>query len=296
MPPLPVRVAREGQGRRRLERESDMVEPVDNQEPLVSIRGLRFSRGSRVIFDGVDIDIPRGKVTAIMGPSGTGKTTLLKLIGGQLRPSAGTILVDGQDIHRLGSRDLYRLRMRMGMLFQSGALLTDINVFDNVAYPLREHTDLSPSMIRKLVLLKLEAVGLRGARDLMPSELSGGMARRVALARAMVMDPMMIMYDEPFTGQDPISMGVLVELIRALNDASRLSSIIVSHDVQETSEIADLIYVISNGKVIESGRPEVMLNSKSEWTRQFMQGLADGPVPFHYPAAELAEDLLGAPC
>ncbi|PLX62175.1 ABC transporter ATP-binding protein [Sedimenticola selenatireducens] len=273
-----------------------MVGSVDKQVPLVSIRGLRFSRGSRVIFDGVDIDIPRGKITAIMGPSGTGKTTLLKLIGGQLRPSAGTIHVDGQDIHRLGNRDLYRLRMRMGMLFQSGALLTDINVFENVAYPLREHTNLSPSMIRKLVLLKLEAVGLRGARDLMPSELSGGMARRVALARAMVLDPMMIMYDEPFTGQDPISMGVLVELIRALNDASRLSSIIVSHDVQETSAIADLIYVISNGKVIESGQPEAMINSESAWTRQFMQGLADGPVPFHYPAAELAEDLLGESC
>ncbi|WP_275099459.1 ABC transporter ATP-binding protein [Sedimenticola hydrogenitrophicus] len=273
-----------------------MVESVDSQVPLVSIRGLRFSRGSRVIFDGVDIDIPRGKITAIMGPSGTGKTTLLKLIGGQLRPSAGTILVDGQDIHRLGNRDLYRLRMRMGMLFQSGALLTDIDVFENVAYPLREHTDLSPSMIRKLVLLKLEAVGLRGARELMPSELSGGMARRVALARAMVLDPMMIMYDEPFTGQDPISMGVLVELIRALNDASRLSSIIVSHDVQETAAIADLIYVISNGKVIESGGPEAMINSELAWTRQFMQGLADGPVPFHYPAAELADDLLGGTC
>lgn len=279
-----------------LERGSDMVGSVDNQVPLVSIRGLRFSRGSRVIFDGVDIDIPRGKVTAIMGPSGTGKTTLLKLIGGQLRPSAGTIQVDGQDIHRLGNRDLYRLRMRMGMLFQSGALLTDINVFENVAYPLREHTNLSPSMIRKLVLLKLEAVGLRGARDLMPSELSGGMARRVALARAMVLDPMMIMYDEPFAGQDPISMGVVVELIRALNDASRLSSIIVSHDVQETSAIADLIYVISNGKVIESGPPDAMINSESAWTRQFMHGLADGPVPFHYPAPELAEDLLGVSC
>ncbi|MCW8905991.1 MAG: ABC transporter ATP-binding protein [Sedimenticola sp.] len=273
-----------------------MTESVDTQEPLVRIRGLRFSRGNRVIFDGVDIDIPRGKVTAIMGPSGTGKTTLLKLIGGQLRPSAGTIHVDGQDIHRLGNRALYQLRMRMGMLFQSGALLTDINVFDNVAYPLREHTDLSPSMIRKLVLLKLEAVGLRGARDLMPSELSGGMARRVALARAMVLDPMMIMYDEPFTGQDPISMGILVELIRALNDASRLSSIIVSHDVQETAAIADLVYVISDGKVIESGPPEAMMNSDTEWTRQFMQGLADGPVPFHYPAAALEQDLLEASC
>ena len=273
-----------------------MTDSADEQVPLVSIRGLHFSRGSRVIFDGVDIDIPRGKVTAIMGPSGTGKTTLLKLIGGQLRPSAGTILVDGEDIHRLGTRALYRLRMRMGMLFQSGALLTDINVFDNVAYPLREHTDLPASMIRKLVLLKLEAVGLRGARDMMPSELSGGMARRVALARAIVLDPMMIMYDEPFTGQDPISMGVLVELIRALNDASRLSSIIVSHDVQETAAIADLIYVISDGKVIESGGPESMIHSELAWTRQFMQGLADGPVPFHYPAPELNADLLEDAC
>ncbi len=273
-----------------------MAETADKQEPLVRIRGLHFSRGNRKIFDGVDIDIPRGKITAIMGPSGTGKTTLLKLIGGQLRPSSGTIHVDGQNIHRLGNRDLYKLRMRMGMLFQSGALLTDISVFENVAYPLKEHTDLPPSMLRKLVLLKLEAVGLRGARDLMPSELSGGMARRVALARAMVLDPMMIMYDEPFTGQDPISMGVLVELIRALNDASRLSSIIVSHDVHETAAIADLIYVISNGKVIESGETDVMMNSDSAWTRQFMQGLADGPVPFHYPAAELADDLLEGAC
>ena len=261
-------------------------------EPLVEIRGLRFFRGERVIFDGVDIDIQRGRVTAIMGPSGTGKTTLLKLIGGQLRPDAGSIRVDGQEVHKLGSRALYQLRMRMGMLFQSGALLTDISVFDNVAYPLREHTRLPPSMIRKLVLLKLEAVGLRGARDMMPSELSGGMARRVALARGIALDPMMIMYDEPFTGQDPISMGVLVQLIRDLNDASRLTSIIVSHDVQETAAIADYIYVISNGQVVGHGTPEAMKGSSSEWTRQFMNGLADGPVPFHYPAPGLEQDLM----
>jgi phospholipid/cholesterol/gamma-HCH transport system ATP-binding protein len=269
-----------------------MSETPSNSEPLVRIRGLRFSRGERAIFDGVDLDIPRGRVTAIMGPSGTGKTTLLKLIGGQLRPQAGTIHVDGQDVHRLGTSDLYRLRMRMGMLFQSGALLTDISVFDNVAYPLREHARLPESMIRKLVLLKLEAVGLRGARDLMPAELSGGMARRVALARAMALDPMMIMYDEPFTGQDPISMGVLVQLIRALNDASQLTSIVVSHDVEETAEIADLIYLISDGKVIESGASVAMMASELGWTKQFMHGLPDGPVPFHYPAAELGEDLL----
>ena len=245
-----------------------------------------------MIFDGIDMDIPRQKVSAIMGPSGTGKTTLLKLIGGQLRPDQGTIEVDGENIHALGTRDLYKLRMRMGMLFQSGALLTDINVFENVAYPLREHTDLSETMLRRLVLLKLEAVGLRGARDLMPSELSGGMARRVALARAIALDPMMIMYDEPFTGQDPISMGVLVKLIRSLNDAAHISSIMVSHDVRETLEIADMVFVISNGKVVDYGEPEALRSSAMKWTRQFIEGLPDGPVPFHYPAPALVEDLL----
>jgi len=261
--------------------------------PLVRIRGLSFSRGERLIFDGVDIDIPRGKITAIMGPSGTGKTTLLKLIGGQLRPDAGTVEVDGQDIHALSSRDLYRLRTRMGMLFQSGALLTDLSVFENVAYPLREHTRLPLAMIRKLVLMKLEAVGLRGAQELMPSELSGGMARRVALARAIALDPMMIMYDEPFTGQDPISMGVLVQLIRKLNDASNMTSVIVSHDVAETAQISDLVYLISSGKVTGRGTPRALERSTSEWVRQFLQGLPDGPVHFHYPAPPLAEDLLG---
>ena len=262
---------------------------------LVRIRGLKFYRGPRAIFDGVDIDIPRGRVTAIMGPSGTGKTTLLKLIGGQLRPDAGTIEVDGLNVHRLSTRELYRLRMRMGMLFQSGALLTDLSVFENVAYPLREHTRLNESMIRKLVLLKLEAVGLRGAHQLMPSELSGGMARRVALARAIALDPMMIMYDEPFTGQDPISMGVLVQLIRRLNDAARITSIVVSHDVAEAAEIADLIYVISGGKVVESGPPRQLREHGGEWTQQFLRGLPDGPVPFHYPAPDLARDLFGEP-
>jgi phospholipid/cholesterol/gamma-HCH transport system ATP-binding protein len=267
--------------------------PVD--DILVRIRGLKFYRGTRAIFDGVDIDIPRGRVTAIMGPSGTGKTTLLKLIGGQLRPDAGRIEVDGQDVHALSTSDLYRLRMRMGMLFQTGALLTDLSVFDNVAYPLREHTRLSASMVRKLVLIKLEAVGLRGAHTMMPSELSGGMARRVALARAIALDPMMIMYDEPFTGQDPISMGVLVQLIRRLNDAAHISSVVVSHDVAEAAEIADLIYVISNGRVVESGTPQALREHGGEWTRQFMGGLPDGPVPFHYPAPELRNDLFGDP-
>jgi phospholipid/cholesterol/gamma-HCH transport system ATP-binding protein len=265
---------------------------VNNSQPLIKIRNLHFSHGERRIFDGVDIDIPKGKVTAIMGPSGTGKTTLLKLIGGQLRPTQGSIEVDGQNVHTLSRKALYKLRMRMGMLFQSGALLTDLTVYDNVAYPLREHTNLPESMIRRLVLMKLEAVGLRGARDLMPSELSGGMARRVALSRAIALDPMMVMYDEPFTGQDPISMAVLAQLIRRLNDAVGLTSILVSHDVEETAGISDLIYVISAGKVIGSGSPEALANSETPAVRQFMGGLPDGPVAFHYSAPTLSEDLL----
>jgi len=282
-----------GLGRKRRETMADAIcSSGDDAEVLVRIRGLRFRHGSRLIFDGVDLDIARGQVTAIMGPSGTGKTTLLKLIGGQLRPDAGSIEVCGANVHALSHADLYRLRMRMGMLFQSGALLTDLSVFENVAYPLREHTDLPESMVRKLVLLKLEAVGLRGARDLMPSELSGGMARRVALARAIALDPMMIMYDEPFTGQDPISMGVLMKLIRSLNDASGLTSMVVSHDVRETAAIADHIYVISHGKVMADGPPKTVMNSDSEWVRQFMRGEPDGPVRFHYAAPELARDLL----
>jgi phospholipid/cholesterol/gamma-HCH transport system ATP-binding protein len=223
---------------------------------LISVKDLHFSRGNRLVFDGVDIDIRRGKITAIMGPSGTGKTTLLKLIAGQLRPNAGSVTVDGLDVHALSRDRLFALRRRMGMLFQSGALLTDLDVFENVAFPVREHTNLTDAMIRNLVFMKLEAVGLRGARDLFPRELSGGMARRVALARAIVLDPMMIMYDEPFSGQDPISMGVLVQLIRRLNEVLQLTSIIVSHDVPETASIADYIYVLSGGKVVGEGTPD----------------------------------------
>ncbi len=259
---------------------------------LVKIRDLHFSRGNRKIFDGLSLDIPRQGISAIMGPSGTGKTTLLKLIGGQLRPDSGSVEVDGLDVHQLSTSKLFELRQRMGMLFQSGALLTDLSVFENVAYPLREHTKLNESMLRHLVLLKLNAVGLRGAADLSPSELSGGMARRVALARAMALDPMMIMYDEPFTGQDPISMGVLVSLISELNNALKICSIIVSHDVPETMSIADQIHIISEGKVVESGSPDSLRNSESAWTHQFIHGDADGPVPFHYPAEPLLEDLL----
>lgn len=259
--------------------------------PLVRIRGLSYRRGSLVIFEDLDLDIQRGAVTAVMGPSGTGKTTLLKLITGQLAPDAGSVEVDGLDVHRLDKAELFRLRRRMGMLFQSSALLTDLSVFDNVAYPLREHTRLTPSMLRKLVLLKLEAVGLRGARDLMPSALSGGMARRVALARAIALDPMMILYDEPFTGQDPISMGMLIALIRQLNDAAGLTSIVVSHDVRETASIADYLYVISQGRIVARGTPAEIAADSSAWVRQFMDGLPDGPVHFHYPAPALDRDL-----
>jgi phospholipid/cholesterol/gamma-HCH transport system ATP-binding protein len=259
---------------------------------LVTVRNLVFRRGDRKIFDGVSLDFPRGKVTAIMGPSGTGKTTLLRLLGGQLRPDSGEILVDGQNVHALGNRGLYKLRQRMGMLFQSGALLTDLNVFENVAFPMREHTRLPESMIRILVLMKLQAVGLRGARDLMPAELSGGMARRVALARAIALDPMMILYDEPFSGQDPISMGVLVKLIHELNDSLGLTSIVVSHDVHETNTIADKIYILSEGKVVGEGTPGSLTRSTSERVQQFMTGAPDGPEHFHYEAPDYSEDLL----
>ncbi len=258
----------------------------------MEIRDLHFAHGARNIFNGLSLDVPRGRITAFMGPSGTGKTTLLKLIGGQLRPRKGTIHVDGQNVHRLRRRDLYELRKRMGMLFQNGALLTDLNVFENVAYPLREHTRLPEELIRDLVLIKLEAVGLRGARRLMPSELSGGMARRVALARAIALDPMMIMYDEPFTGLDPITKGTIVTLIKQLNQTLGLTSLVVSHDVEETMSIADCVYVIAEGRVIESGAPAAMRDSSSAWVQQFMKGEPDGPVPFHYAAPDYRDDLL----
>lgn len=261
-------------------------------DSIIDIRGLSFFRGDRAIFDDVNISIPRGKVTAIMGPSGTGKTTLLKLIGGQLRPERGQILLEGTDIPKLGRRELFEARERMGMLFQSGALFTDMTVFENVAFPLRVHTELPDDMIRDVVLMKLQAVGLRGARDLMPSELSGGMARRVALARAIALDPDIVMYDEPFTGQDPIAMGVLVNLIRRLNQALGHTSIIVSHDIKETLGIADYIYLLSDGRVIAQGSPEELADIDSEQVRQFMQGLPDGPVPFHFKAPDYHQDLL----
>lgn len=260
---------------------------------IVEIRGLAYSRGRVEIFKDLDIDIPRGKVTAIMGPSGVGKTTLLRLITRQLLPDRGQILVDGLDIARLNQRELFELRKRMGMMFQNGALLTDYNVFENVAFPLREHTKLPDRLIRHIVLTKLHAVGLRGAANLMPAELSGGMARRVALARAMVMDPDILIYDEPFVGLDPISMGVIVRLVRKMNDALGISSILVSHDVQEITTVADCSYLISHGKVAASGSPDELHNTSSELVRQFMHGMADGPVAFHYAAPDYAEQLLG---
>lgn len=260
---------------------------------FVEIRGLSFAQGERTIFDNIDLDIPRGKITAVMGPSGTGKTTLLRLIGRQIKPDAGHILIDGENICDLNQRDLYRVRRRMGMLFQSGALFTDRTVYDNVAFPLREHTTLPEAMIRDIVLMKLHAVGLRGARDLMPSELSGGMTRRAALARTIAMDPEMIMYDEPFAGQDPIAMGVLLQLIQRLNSALGMTSIVVSHDIKETASIADKIYILSEGKVIGQGHPEQLMQEESPMVKQFVRGIPDGPVPFHFPAQDYQDDMLG---
>lgn len=262
-------------------------------DTIIEIEDLYYSRGQRQIFRGLSLSIVRGEVTAIMGPSGTGKTTLLGLITRQILPDRGRILVDGVDIGSLSQKELYRLRRRFGMLFQQGALLTDISVFENVAFPLREHTQLPNRLIRHIVLTKLHAVGLRGAADMMPSQLSGGMARRVALARAMVMDPDILIYDEPFVGLDPISMGVIVRLVRKMNDALNISSILVSHDVQEIATVADRSYLLSDGKVAASGSPDELSNTPSELVRQFMHGMADGPVAFHYQAPNYAEQLLG---
>jgi phospholipid/cholesterol/gamma-HCH transport system ATP-binding protein len=259
----------------------------------VELKGLSFKRGTRSIFNNIDIRIPRGKVTGIMGPSGCGKTTLLRLMGAQLRPSSGEVWVNGQNLPKLSRSDLFDARKQMGVLFQSGALFTDLDVFENVAFPLRVHTQLPDEMIRDIVLLKLQAVGLRGAIDLMPDELSGGMKRRVALARAIALDPQILMYDEPFVGQDPIAMGVLVRLIRLLNDALGITSIVVSHDLAETASIADYLYVVGDEQVLGQGTPEELMNSDNPRIRQFMTGEPDGPVPFHFPAADYRTDLLG---
>ncbi|WP_122501621.1 ATP-binding cassette domain-containing protein [Pseudomonas viridiflava] len=259
----------------------------------VELKGVSFKRGTRSIFNNVDIRIPRGKVTGIMGPSGCGKTTLLRLMGAQLRPSEGQVWVNGQNLPDLSRSDLFDARKQMGVLFQSGALFTDLDVFENVAFPLRVHTELPEEMIRDIVLLKLQAVGLRGAVELMPDELSGGMKRRVALARAIALDPQILMYDEPFVGQDPIAMGVLVRLIRLLNDALGITSIVVSHDLSETASIADYLYVVGDGQVLGQGTSQELMSSDNPRIRQFMTGEPDGPVPFHYPAPDFREDLLG---
>jgi phospholipid/cholesterol/gamma-HCH transport system ATP-binding protein len=265
----------------------------DLSDNLIEIRDLMYSRGSRVIFKDLNLTIKRGEVAAMMGPSGTGKTTLLRLITRQLVPQQGAIYINGVDIASLNQTKLYELRRRFGMLFQNGALLTDLNVFENVAFPLREHTKLSNRLIRHVVLTKLHAVGLRGAADMTPAELSGGMARRVALARAMVMDPEILIYDEPFVGLDPISMGVIVRLVRKMNDVLGITSIVVSHDVAEVSTVADRSYLISDGKVAASGSPDELNEANSDLVRQFMHGMADGPVAFHFDAPDYAEQLLG---
>jgi phospholipid/cholesterol/gamma-HCH transport system ATP-binding protein len=259
---------------------------------LVEIENLTFKRGERVIYDDISLSIPKGKVTAIMGPSGIGKTTLLRLIGGQIKPESGNILFADKNIPLLSRSDLYEVRKDMSMLFQSGALFTEMSVYDNIAFPIREHTQLSEEIIEKIVLMKLEAVGLRGARHLQPSELSGGMARRVALARAIALDPELILYDEPFAGQDPISMGVIVRLIRSLSDALGLTSIVVSHDVPEVMSIADYIYIVAEKKIIGHGTPEQIRQDSSPLVQQFIQGEADGAVPFHYEAPAYRDELI----
>lgn len=260
---------------------------------IVELKNVSFSYGDRVILRGIDLQVPRGKVTALMGVSGGGKTTVLRLIGGQCRAQQGQVCVNGQDVAALNTQGLYALRRRMGMLFQFGALFTDLSVFDNVAFPLREHTQLPADMVRSIVLMKLEAVGLRGACDLRPSQISGGMSRRVALARAIALDPELVLYDEPFAGLDPISLGTAAQLIRRLNDSLGLTSLVVSHDVQETFQIADHVVVLANGQVVGQGTPQELMVSQDPLIHQFVHALSDGPVPFHYPAPSVAQDLGG---
>ena len=264
-------------------------------DPLVEIRDLNFAYDSRSILSGINITIPKGKVVAIMGPSGCGKTTTLRLIGGQLRPTSGAVKVAGQVVHELDDDGLYLMRRRMGMLFQFGALFTDMSVYDNVAFQMREHTDLPEELIHDLVLMKLHAVGLRGAHQLMPSELSGGMARRVALARAVALDPMLIMYDEPFAGLDPISLSIVGHLIRTLNDALGASSIVVTHDVQESLKIVDYVYFVSEGQIVAEGTAEEIKHSTAPYVHQFVWGEADGPVPFQYPARPYGQEMIDQP-
>lgn len=265
------------------------MQPAGN---LVEVKNMSFSRGNRPIFENINLTVPKGKITAIMGPSGIGKTTLLRLIGGQISPSSGEIIFDGDNIPTLSRSKLYQVRKKMSMLFQSGALFTDMTVFDNVAYPLSEHTKLPEPILRSLVLMKLEAVGLRGAAKLMPAELSGGMARRAALARAIALDPEMIMFDEPFVGQDPITMGILVKLIDELNSSLGITCVVVSHDVPEVLSIADYTYIIAQQHIIAEGTPNELKINPDPRVRQFLDGIADGPVPFSYPAGDYRTELL----
>ena len=268
---------------------------ADLTSSLVEFKQVTFAypgaKGDRVILKDLSLRIPRGKVTALMGASGGGKTTVLRLIGGQQKATTGKVLFDGQDVGGMAQTALYEARRRMGMLFQFGALFTDLSVFDNVAFPLREHTDLSPELIRDIVLMKLDAVGLRGARELMPSEISGGMARRVALARAIVLDPELIMYDEPFAGLDPISLGTAAQLIRQLNDTLGITSIVVSHDLEETFRIADQVIILANGGIAAQGTPQEVMNSADPLVHQFVNALSEGPVEFHYPGPDADTDF-----
>ncbi len=264
---------------------------ASSDTPLVELRNVTFGYSDRVILDNVSLSIPRGKVTALMGASGGGKTTVLRLIGGQNLAQRGEVLFDGEDVTRMDQQQLYLARRRMGMLFQFGALFADLSVFENVAFPLREHTDLTEELVRHLVLMKLNAVGLRGARDLMPSEVSGGMARRVALARAIVLDPELVMYDEPFAGLDPISLGTAAQLIRRLNDAMGLTSIVVSHDLEETFQIADQVVILANGGIAAQGTPDEVKRSTDPLVQQFVQAQAEGPVHFHYPGPSVEQDF-----
>jgi phospholipid/cholesterol/gamma-HCH transport system ATP-binding protein len=289
--------AKRPDGTRRGYRLTDPVKPAplsgaSGADVLVDVRGVHYEIDGRAIFDALDLTVRRGRITGIMGPSGTGKTTLLRLITAQIEADAGEVLVWGRDVATLSSREVFAMRKRMGMLFQNGALLTDMDVFENVAFPLREHTDLPEPLLRTLVLTKLQAVGLRGAAELTPAELSGGMARRVALARAIVMDPELLIYDEPFVGLDPISRGMIVRLIRQMNEALGITSVVVSHDVPELVSIAHDTYLLSGGRVVAKGTPEELRKSAVDVVRQFIDGSAEGPVPFHYPAPDYEKELL----
>jgi phospholipid/cholesterol/gamma-HCH transport system ATP-binding protein len=276
---------------------TDPVKPAplagaSGADVLVDVRGVHYEIDGRAIFDALDLTVRRGRITGIMGPSGTGKTTLLRLMTAQIAADRGEVRVWGRDVATLSSREVFAMRKRMGMLFQNGALLTDMDVFENVAFPLREHTDLPEPLLRTLVLTKLQAVGLRGAAELVPAELSGGMARRVALARAIVMDPELLIYDEPFVGLDPISRGMIVRLIRQMNEALGITSVVVSHDVPELASIAHDTYLLSGGRVVAKGTPEELRKSSVDVVRQFIDGSAEGPVPFHYPAPDYEKELL----